>query len=150
MYNLLVGAEYERAGFDRVKEPVNTYTDAYAQWLVRADAMDNLRSWDLGAFWDLIDSRPNRISARSRSFVNELARMIRTGAVVDAAENVTSPLRALIAARERSVKHGQSRLGANRKLLGAWSGSSAAGALTFRWEQVKRIVTDIHDGLACA
>ena len=54
--------------------------------------------------------------------------------------------RDFIANRERAQKKSQARL-RNEKLLSAWSGASGSGQLTFRWSNVRRIVTDIHDGL---
>jgi hypothetical protein len=58
-------------------------------------------------------------------------------------------LRELVAERERRIKRGQSRL-VNDKLLGAWAGESGAGRLTFRWSQVRRMVTDMQQGLAAS
>lgn len=149
-YNLLVATAYEAAGFNRVAEPVADFRQRYARWLDRADAANRFRSWDLRGFWRLVDSRPNRISARSRAFVDTITGLVRDGAAAEVLADLTSPLPALVAEREQSIKRGQSRLGANRKLLGAWGGSSGAGALTFRWTQVRRIVTDIHEGLTRA
>ena len=56
-------------------------------------------------------------------------------------------LRRLVEGRERTVKRAQSRF-VNDKLLGTWSGASGSGRLVFRWPQVRRILTDIHDGVA--
>jgi len=150
IYNLLVATAYETAGFDRVKEQVGSYREQYVEWLTRADAMNRFHDWEQSAFWQLIDSRPNRVSRRSRDFVDQLVRLMRTGAADTVLDDHSSPLPALVADRERAAKRGQSRLGSNRKLLGAWNGSSGAAPLTFRWTQVRGIVTDIHDGLARA
>ena len=35
----------------------------------------------------------------------------------------------------------------NERLLGAWSGASGIARLTYRWDTVRQIVTDIHEGL---
>lgn len=150
LYNLLVATAYEAAGFDRVEEPVSSYRQRYCEWLTRADAMNRFCDWDLSAFWQLIDSRPNRISWRSRDFVNCLVELARSGVTDAVLEDRSSPLRSLVADRERTTKRGQSRLSGNRKLLGAWNGSSGAAPLTFRWTQVREIVTDIHEGLTHA
>jgi hypothetical protein len=150
MYNLLVAAAYEAAGFDRIQEPVKSYREQYTQWLSRSDSMNRVRDWDLNAFWGLLDSRPNRISRRSRDFIDNMTEIVRSGVADAAFEDSGSQMRVLVSSREQSIKRTQSRLGSNLKLLGAWSGSSGAGALTFRWSQVRGIVTDVQDGLARA
>ena len=58
-------------------------------------------------------------------------------------------LRQLIARRERAQKGSQSRL-TNDRLLAAWSGQSGTRRLTYRWDQVNRIIRDLHDGLEAA
>ena len=55
--------------------------------------------------------------------------------------------RRLVSDRERAIKRSQSRL-VNDRLLGAWSGESGNGRLVYRWPQVRRIITDIHNGVA--
>ena len=54
-------------------------------------------------------------------------------------------LRQLVSDREQRQKKGQSRL-TNDRLLRTWSGESGSARLTYRWDQVRRIVQDIHEG----
>ncbi len=150
IYNLLVAAAYEAAGFDTIEEPVKSYREQYTQWLARADSLNRFRDWDMNTFWELIETRPNRISRRSRDFVATVTGMVRNGVADAVLDDPRSQMRVLVSSREQSIKRSQSRLGSNLKLLGAWSGSSGAGILTFRWSQVRGIVTDVQDGLARA
>lgn len=150
IYNLLVARAYEEAGFDRVEAPVDRYLDEYARWLTRANSMNRFRDWDLATFWGLISSRPNRISPRSRAFVDNVTASVRVGDADMVLDDPRNSLWSLVSSRERSIKGSQSRLGDNRKLLGAWSGASGIGRLTFRWTQVRGIVTDVQEGLARA
>lgn len=147
LYNLLVAEAYVRAGFERPDDPIETYRQSFAQWLVRARAMNHLTDWDLQSFWQTIDSRPNRIGLHTRYFIGGVADTVRAGVADTAATDHANPLRRLVSQREQSVKKNQSRLGTNQKLLAAWSGASGAGQLTFRWQQVRGIVTDIQEGL---
>jgi hypothetical protein len=55
-------------------------------------------------------------------------------------------LRQLIGYRERAQKGSRSRL-TNDRLLASWSGESGTGRLAYRWDQVNRLVQDLHDGL---
>jgi hypothetical protein len=64
-----------------------------------------------------------------------------------AAVAMNGQLRQLVSSREQAQKKAQSRL-TNDRLLRTWSGESGSAALTYRWPVVRRIVTDIHDGLA--
>jgi hypothetical protein len=148
VYNVLIAEAYEAAGFDRVREPVAKHSAAFEEWLDRADELGNLRAWDSEEFWSLVDNP--RISVVTRRFVDTVAVFVRDGTARTVVDDPGSPLRALVADRERFIKGGQSRLGVNRKLLGAWGGSSGADEIVFRWGQVRRIVTDVHEGLARA
>ncbi|GAA1740500.1 DUF6361 family protein [Isoptericola hypogeus] len=148
LYNLLVAERYVAAGYTRVEDPVARFEDAYADWLDDAHAHgDLLRQWDGGEFWDLVASA--RVSARTREFVTTWTTAVRDGTAADAAHDPGHRLRGLVAQRERTTKRGQSRL-ENTKMLGVWSGASGTGRLTYRWAQVRRLVTDVHEGLARA
>jgi hypothetical protein len=57
-----------------------------------------------------------------------------------------SEAREFMVRRERQHKGAQARLG-NTARLASWGGSSGAGALVYRWPQVRGVLFDIHDGL---
>jgi hypothetical protein len=145
LYNLQVGERYEAAGYTRIVDPVQSYLDAYDGWVEALEASrPQLQSWDRTEFWKLVMQRNPRIAARTQLFVTAWTNAVRDG-TAHTAESDQS-LRALVSERERAIKKSQSRM-VNDKLLGAWSGESGSGRLVYRWPQVRRIVTDIHDGM---
>lgn len=151
LYNLLVAERYEDSGLTRVDTPVQTYRDRYAEWRDRvADENRLLDRWDIEELWSVVDAGSSRVGARTRRFVNEWTRAARSAEAASTA-SAHSPsatvLGAFVAEREREIKRTQSRL-TNAKLLGSWNGASGARAITFRWTQVARIVTDVRAGLA--
>ncbi|MDQ1248379.1 MAG: hypothetical protein QG597_2751 [Actinomycetota bacterium] len=146
LYNLLVAERYEAADHSRVSAPVTTYRETLDEWANQVgDYSRELHQWDREAFWRYVLARNNRIQTPTRLFVAAWTEAVLNGTALRSADD--RHLRDLVAERERRIKRSQSRL-VNDKLLGAWSGESGAGQLTFRWPQVRRVVTDIHQGLA--
>lgn len=147
LYNLLVAERYEEAGLTEHEEPAALYGDKLLGWSDRVAAEHSLKGWDRSGMWSRLIEQNPRISAnvKARLFIERWLDAVASGAAGDAA---TDPaLRNLVGERERSVKKGQSRL-VNDKLLRTWSGASGSRRLVFRWSQVRRILTDIHDGCA--
>ncbi len=144
LYNLLIGERYERAGYTRISEPVGDYHGRLDDW---ADACDDaaaqLRTWDRNAMWDHVTRVNPRIYRDTRRFVDTWLDAVTTGNAAAVAMN--DQLRQLVSHREQTKKTAQSRL-TNDRLLRTWSGESGSAALTYRWPQVRRIVTDIHEG----
>ncbi|MFT4216321.1 MAG: DUF6361 family protein [Micropruina sp.] len=150
LYNVLVAERYEKAELTRITAPTQDRADAYEKWLDTVERDQQLlRDWDLDALWALVDDSGSRVTFRTRLFVNAWTCAVREGAAADALTDPTHSLRILIANREQSIKRGQSRL-TNARLLASWGGASGTRPLTFRWLQVRRIVTDIHEGLSRA
>ena len=85
-----------------------------------------------------------QVSPFTRGFLNAWFDKVGSLEISQAADDET--LRQLITRRERTQKGSQSRL-TNDRLLASWSGESGTRRLTYRWEQVNRIVQDLHDGL---
>ena len=144
-YNFQLGVRYEKQGYNRVVDPAQTYRDAYDDWLVEVN--ENARRmarWDINDFWQFVLERNPRISPSTRVFISDWLEVVRSGAATEGLD--ARALSQLVAQREQSVKRGQSRL-TNDKLLASWSGASGQGRLTYRWNNVRRIVTDIHEGL---
>lgn len=150
LYNVLVAERYEASGFSRVAEPVADRTQAYQEWLDKLGHHHRLVSeWRPDALWELVDAAGARVTYRTRGFVDAWASSVASGAVAEALTDPPGALRTLVANREQSIKRGQSRL-TNTRLLASWGGASGTSPLTFRWAQVRRIVTDIHEGLSRA
>lgn len=146
LYNLLIAEEYERAGLDRLSDPVDDYRARLARWATGLPALVDLDTWDLDALLRLVDrQRGAPAHPAARRFIQEWVTVmcaIGPGAVADHRD-----ARTLVARRERQHKGAQRRIG-NPARLASWSGESGAGALTYRWSNVRRILLDIHDGLA--
>jgi hypothetical protein len=144
LYNLLIGERYEQDGYTRIPGPIDDYHGRLDDW---ADAYDaaaaQLRTWDRNAMWDHVTRVNPRISPGTRLFVDTWLDTVITG---NAAVAMNDQLRQLVAGREQAQKRAQSRL-TNDRLLRTWSGESGSTALTYRWPVVRRIVTDIHEGL---
>lgn len=147
LYGVLVAQAYEQAGFNAKSDTVAKHQDAYRAWL---DAVDDerhpLEAWDEEAFWEFVREHNPRIAWPTERFVKDWVRAVRDGS---ARTGLVEPgLQRLVSERERAVKGAQARL-TNLKLLGLWGGGVTNG-LDYRWQTVKTIVTDIHEGLSRA
>jgi hypothetical protein len=145
LYNLLLAETYEAAGYDRVIGRVEAYRERLSEWQNDRDAASaDLSSWDRKDFWTLVDAKNPRINPSSRAFMNTWLEAVtgRKSLVITDDEG----LRSSIGQRERRHKGPQARLH-NPRLLQTWQGASGASALTFRWRQVRGILSDLHDGL---
>ena len=142
LYNLLIAERYEAAGLSLIAAPVDRYRTEYQGWREQLhNSAVVLKAWKRDEFWIHIrDSNP-RVSEQTRKFVDTWIDAVLDGSVVAGADDAR--LRMLVGAREQSIKKSQSRL-TNDKLLGDWSGGSGSGQLTYRWRQVRRIITDIQ------
>ena len=147
LYNLLVAERYEQAGLTGIEDPVRVYQEAFDRWAAQAATTGGLKGWDREAMWTSVTGQNPRTASNpgARLFVDTWLDAVVSGGAAAAAKD--GGLRRLVEGRERTVKRAQSRF-VNDKLLGTWSGASGSGRLVFRWPQVRRILTDIHDGLA--
>lgn len=149
LYNLLVAERYEVAGFTAVEGPVDRYRERLDTWAsdIAADA-PALAGWDLGDFWRVVHSaRTTPVSVSARTFITDWAHAVQAGR----ADGVVADneLRGWVADREIYNKKQQSRL-SHPRLLATWRGAAGANPLVYRWPQLSRIVTDIHEGLTDA
>lgn len=143
LYNLLLAEAYEAAGYDRISGTPDTYRELLDEWQINRDVLaTELASWRRTDFWTLVYSKNPRINNSSRAFVDAWLDAATTSTPIS--EN--GDLRAFIDRRERRHKGPQARL-QNPRLLQSWQGASGAGALTYRWRQVRDILIDLHDGL---
>lgn len=145
LYNLLLAEAYEAAGYDRITGTVDEYRNRLIEWQNRRDqAATEFASWRRSDFWALVYSKNPRTNNSSRAFVDAWldAVVVSESLTIDDNES----LRSFVGHRERRHKGAQSRL-QNSRLLQSWQGASGAGELSFRWRQVRGILTDLHDGL---
>lgn len=132
--NRLLGSEADR---------LDTYVRSFEEWCDEMHQLGDLRDWDQGEFWQFVQVRNPRVSLRTKAFVAQWFKAIVEGRVRGAIDD--PELRAFVRDREIQVKGSQARL-ANPKRLSQWEGNPAQG-LQFRWSTVKRIITDIHEGI---
>ncbi|MHA6670229.1 DUF6361 family protein [Homoserinimonas sp. A447] len=145
LYNLLLAEAYEAAGYDRISGAADAYRERLVEWQTNRDVLaPELALWRRNDFWTLVYSKNPRINNSSRVFVDAWLDAVTTGGHTPVSDN--SDLRAFIDRRERRHKGPQARL-QNPRLLQSWQGASGAGALTYRWRQVRGILIDLHDGL---
>jgi len=149
LYNLMVAQRYERAGLTKIEDPVTTYRQALDRWAAQIMSTPDLSRWESEAMWTTVIEQNPRIASNpgARLFIDTWLDAVVGGAAATAADD--DSLRRLVEGRERTVKRAQSRF-VNDKLLRTWSGASGSGQLVFRWPQVRRILTDIHDGVEAA
>lgn len=148
LYNLLVAERYEEKKFTSLVEPTSYYADQLKRWAAdRQEASDQLYRWSTKKMWRMAYDLAPRIGAPTRQYVDQWIQAVVSGRADDAAND--TGLRSMIAARESMKKGNQSRL-TNERMLARWQGASGQGRLVFRWPLVKRLVTDIKEGLARA
>ena len=146
LYNLLLAEDYEGAGFERVTVPSAGYRDALDRWARMLAADVDLAGWDLGVLLRTVElQRSAPVHPSSRAFVERWTELLRRRDPAALADD--DEVRGFLVRRERQHKGAQARIG-HRARLENWTGSSGAGAMTFRWTTVRDILTDLHDGLA--
>ncbi len=145
LYNLLIAERYERAGLDRVTQPVHSYRARLAAWAQRVeDYRPQLQTWNRAELWAHVLRANPRVNGRTRQFVDRWLQAVVDGTGLKQPE--ARELRDLVAARERLQKGRQSRL-QNDKLLRTWSGESGTARLGYRWGNVRQVVLDIRGGV---
>ena len=148
LYNFMIAKLYVAAGHTRIENPIERYRDRLQEWASECEENSSaLSAWDRGAFWDLILAVNPQVRPVTRAFLNTWFDHVCSLEIHGVADK--KALQQLIARRERAQKGSQSRL-TNDRLLASWSGASGTRRLTYRWDQVNRIVQDLHDGLEAA
>ncbi|GAA1124920.1 DUF6361 family protein [Microbacterium aurantiacum] len=146
LYNLLLAEEHEAAGYDRHPDLAAKFRDSLAGWADDLPAAVDLRTGNLDALLARVElTRGAPVNAHLRRFVTGWRDLLLDGDPAAIAESDAARL--FMTRRERQHKGAQARLG-NTTRLASWGGSSGAGALVFRWPQVRSILLDIYAGLA--
>nr|WP_284047514.1 DUF6361 family protein [Guyparkeria hydrothermalis] len=111
---------------------------------------DSLAEWDRrrDEFWDYVAKDNPRLAEtnRTRQFIDQWFDLVlQSTQPRDLLLNAVA--QDLIRKREEALKKNLARL-VNRRALELWSGNLGADQLTFRWETVKTLLRDIHEGIA--
>jgi len=140
LYNLILS---EEVGID---DWVEDYSLRMEEW---AQAMDQragtFTRWNQNEFRAQAEESNHRIKDTTMDFINGWWDLtLSTGA----ASLASSPVaRKLITLRERQIKPPNLVRIGNPRARDSWSGSSGTGRMDFRWAKVRRILSDIFDGL---
>lgn len=108
----------------------------------RESKRDFLATWDVDSYLSRAKALNPGINSNTADFARVMA-----GAVVSPCKLINNAeFRAAVETREKLMKKANSRF-RNERRLRAWQPPDRVGALTFRWQQVRRNVLDIHAGL---
>lgn len=146
LYNLLIAESYEAAGFTKIENPAESFTQRYGEWAQQFVDNQPATDWDIEDFFLVITKiRGSRLGASSEAFVRDWVK------ILDGADprtfTTSSAAGDLVRKRESRNKGAMARIG-NKKRLETWGGSSGAGRYVYRWSYVKTILGDIQTALA--
>ena len=141
LYNLLLAERRhsEHGGDDAL---VGRYRQEIDEWAAR-EALEHV--FDPPGLWTFAASRKVQVHRLQRNFVE--AWTSRLSDIGPAAIADDRSLRGLIESRERQLKGPRARLHNPARLLD-WSGEVGVGRMNFRWHRVRRMLLDLHEGLA--
>lgn len=142
VYNLLVAELCEQEELTTFDGRVEEYRVRLDEWSERIHSDARVGDWALPDFWELVTMQSPQPMA-TRHFIDSWITTILDDGADGAADNMA--LRRMVENRERR-KGKQSRI-TNPRMLGTWSGASAADRLTFRWGTVSRLSDDILTGV---
>lgn len=142
LYNVVVADAYMAAGFTTQAEATETFRDALTDWAAEI-AGGGLEGWKLATLWETLAGAGSAIHPASRAFVESWAQAVATSGGDGLAED--ERLRALVQRRAVTLR-GTKTVLRNEKLLAQWSGASGSQRLLYRWNTVRRLINDIHEG----
>jgi hypothetical protein len=137
LYNFLLARSHPST-----PRSVEGWADAAEEWVATmADRGEQIASWDLARFWDIVGSSGARVTPPTRRFVNDWVKLVRAEV---ATLDVTNDrrLEELVRDQEIQVKGGQARL-TNRSMLEAWGGDSGSQQLSYRWDITRGYAQEI-------
>ena len=141
LYNLMLAEK-------RKHDPwIANFDERFEEWAMRIDSMaDEVKKWDRGGFWHLVDSQQAKIPLPTRRFINTWLDLATTSSKTRGIKS-DPKARSLIIQRETRLKMGRARLQSKRHLE-LWQGSSGTAQLDFRWKITEDIALDILRALA--
>ncbi|WP_417555670.1 DUF6361 family protein [Microbacterium sp.] len=143
LYNFLLASDADRLDV-REESLVDVYRDRLTAWA--STVTDRTRAWRLDDLLATLRAEPGDalvIAPGAQAFVRDWSTLVQhhpAESLIDLPEAQN-----LIRRRER-IKGAKMRLGNSRRLA-SWSGASGSARLTYRWDNVRRILTDLHEGL---
>ena len=144
LYNLMLAERrHTLLGNEKDAELIERYRLALTEWAAREAAESPFRPEDL---WLLVAHQGGTLPARQRRFVETWGQRIAQEG--PEAVGADQSLRDLIHRREVDLKgKKRARMEDQGRLLD-WSGSVGVGRMSFRWDRVRQLLKDLHEGLA--
>lgn len=144
LYACLVAERYRAHGFTSIVADAEQYDSELLTWQESSAAAANLfDGWSPEPFWQRLVDKGTAVDVATRFFFDRWFEVTALGGTVDIIDDAV--LRKLVTERELTLKRGQSRLH-NERHLQVWRGTPAS-PITYRWQQVQRLVKDVHEGL---
>jgi hypothetical protein len=143
LYNLMLAEKAEAADLPVANGLVELRRSELNAWADDAGAMRDLRTWRMNDLWRTVVDKGHRIPYPARQFVEGIAETVHADPKRFADHAVA---RQMILQRESALKGGLARL-SNRRALERFTGAAGLVHQTYRWPNVQRLVSDIHDGL---
>jgi hypothetical protein len=144
LYNLQMAERSVQLGMRSDDTLIEHYRQEMERWATEMQASaSEIARWDLGAFWARVREMNPRLPAGAIAFCHL---WIESARAMPGEISQNLPARDAIARRERTLKGSLARL-SNPRALERWSGGSGLGRLTYRWDNARRIMVDILNGL---
>lgn len=144
LYAWLLAERYTQLGYNRVDVDLDQHTERLHEWQSEAaDRSTLFEGWSPNTFFDRLNGLGVNLDPEAEAFFRLWFDVCR-GSTTDVAND--PQLHESVSVRERTLKRSQSRL-TNDRLMENWTGA-AASRITFRWQQVRRLISDLHEGLA--
>ncbi|EOC0418172.1 hypothetical protein ACI0Z1_002728 [Cronobacter malonaticus] len=134
-YNYQLAKKTERVGLCEHHE------ENFQEWR-NALPLAEIARWNINELWALTHREGHQIAPQTRHFIESWVRYIRT--TPDAL--LKGDASALIEYREKKLKGPRSRF-TNKRAQEQWSGHSGTGRINYRWNTVKTLLADLHQGL---
>lgn len=143
LYNLMLA---EQRNWEADHERADSLRADLANWAPVAESI-GLRDWAAAppSLWRAVIAPGVRIPPATRRFIEEWMEILVSTDLRTLSSS--EPARQVIQARELSHKRAQARFG-NEQRLAVWNGESGTTPLSYRWFLVRRLLADLHDGLA--
>jgi hypothetical protein len=145
LYNIMLSEKANQAGLPSAAG-MEDLLDQMNGWAASIETRRSLYKWKLSDLWGTVLGKGHQISHPTRLFVETIVSAVQP----DPAQLLRNErARRAIELRERTLKGGLARL-SNRHALERLAGPVGLARQTYRWPQVRRILTDIRDGRQAA
>ncbi len=144
LYNYMLAYNCKREDREALMEKYRSMLEEWGAEIMNAHEL--LSNWYEAEFWEVVESQIGATPFPVYAFVNNWLKIV---FAENNPFNVISNPAAWKLIREREIrlkKTKRARL-ANERALELWTGASGTRRLDFRWNETKRIVNDILEGL---